>query len=230
MKITILTIFPELFESFKKYSIIKRAIELNKVSLEIVNFREFSLDIHKKVDEYQYGGGPGMVLCLQPIVDAIKKYRTKESKVVLLTPQGKTFNQKIAIENRDINHLILICGHYEGFDKRLENYINDEWSIGDYVLTGGEIPAMVVCDSLIRLIEGVISKDSLSNESFTTNLLDYDVYTKPIDFEGHIVPKILLSGNHNEIKKFREKNMLEKTKIKRQDLLKDKMKGKENEK
>jgi tRNA (guanine37-N1)-methyltransferase len=200
MKITILTLFPEIFNDFIKTSIVKRIIAKELVEIEVVNFRDFSDDKNKRVDDYQFGGGGGMIIKLQPIVAAIKKYRTKNSKVILLSPQGKQFKQKIAQSYSKQKHLILICGHYEGFDERIENYIDEQISIGDYVLTGGEIPAMVIVESTIRLLDGAISKQSLESESFSNgNLLDYPVYTKPIDFEGHKVPDVLLSGNHKKI-------------------------------
>ncbi|MDE7434187.1 MAG: tRNA (guanosine(37)-N1)-methyltransferase TrmD, partial [Mycoplasmoidaceae bacterium] len=212
MRITILTLFPKMFDGFLNESIIANAIKSKKVKVDIVDFREFSKDKHKKVDDYQYGGGSGMVLMLQPIVDCIRAYKKKDSHVVLLSPQGKQYKQTKAKQLLKYKHLILIAGHYEGFDERITHYIDEIISIGDYVLTGGEIPAMAIADSVIRLIDGVISKGSLDSESFTSNLLDYPIYTRPTNFEGHKVPEILLSGNHEKIDKYRYEQKLKKTK------------------
>lgn len=218
MKITVLSLFENFFNEFKKTSIIKKAIANNLVDIEIVNFRNFSKDSHNKVDDTPYGGGAGMVLTLQPIVDAINHVKTPNSKVVLLTPSGKTYNQQIANQLKTLEHLILICGHYEGFDERIINYVDYEISIGDYILTGGEIAAMAILDSVIRLIPNVISVNSLESESFDNNLLDYPNYTKPYNFNGYKVPEVLLSGNHKEINKVRKEWQINKTKINRKDL------------
>lgn len=220
MKITVLSIFENIFDNFINTSIIKRAIEKKLVDIEIVNFREFAKNKHKKVDDTPYGGGAGMVLLLQPIVDAINYYKTSNSKVVLLSPSGSVYNQKKAIEFSKIEHLILICGHYEGFDERILNYVNYEISIGDYVLTGGEIPAMVLIDSIVRLIPKVISASSLENESFNNCLLDFPNYTKPYNFNGYKVPDVLLSGNHKKINNIRKIWQKDKTKFNRNDLFK----------
>ncbi|BAC43893.1 tRNA (guanosine(37)-N1)-methyltransferase TrmD [Malacoplasma penetrans] len=218
MKITVLSLFENFFNEFKNTSIIKKAIANNLVDIEIVNFRNFSKDSHNKVDDTPYGGGAGMVLTLQPIVDAINHVKTSNSKVVLLTPSGKTYNQQIANQFKTFEHLILICGHYEGFDERIINYVDYEISIGDYILTGGEIAAMAILDSVIRLIPNVISVNSLESESFDNNLLDYPNYTKPYNFNGYKVPEVLLSGNHKEINKVRKEWQINKTKINRKDL------------
>lgn len=218
MKITVLSLFENFFNEFKNTSIIKKAIANNLVDIEIVNFRNFSKDSHNKVDDTPYGGGAGMVLTLQPIVDAINHVKTPNSKVVLLTPSGKTYNQQIANQLKTFEHLILICGHYEGFDERIINYVDYEISIGDYILTGGEIAAMAILDSVIRLIPNVISVNSLESESFDNNLLDYPNYTKPYNFNGYKVPEVLLSGNHKEINKVRKEWQINKTKINRKDL------------
>jgi tRNA (guanine37-N1)-methyltransferase len=219
VKITILTLFPNLFENFLNESIVKRTISKKIVSINIVNFRDFSNDKkHQRVDDYQYGGGAGMIIKLQPIVDAIKKYRTKKTKVILLSPQGEKFTQKKANFLSQENDLIIICGRYEGFDERIINYVDEIISIGDYILMGGEIPAMVIIESVIRLIDNTINKKSLESETFTDNLLDYPVYTKPIIFDGYAVPKVLLSGNHEEIKKYRANERIIKTKKNRVDL------------
>lgn len=203
MKIDILTIFPSMFEGFLNESIIKRAIDKGKVKINLINFRDYTLDPHGKVDDTPFGGGAGMVLMIQPIYDALMSIKTKDSYVVLLTPGGNVFNQQRAREFVKYKHLILICGHYEGFDDRIKSLVDEEISIGDFILTGGEIPAMVISDAVIRLIDGVINKDSLISESFDSNLLDYPVYTKPREFKGMKVPEILLSGNHKKIEEYR---------------------------
>lgn len=221
LKISFVSLFPEMFNGFLNSSIIKKAIENNLIEFEIVNFRKFSLDKHHKVDDYQYGGGAGMVLMLQPIVDCIKAIKTNNSIVILTTPKGKLFNQTLALEiSKTYNHIILISGHYEGFDERIKNYIDLEISIGDFILTGGELPSMVIADSISRLIKGVINQESLQSESFNNYLLDYPIYTKPVNFDGYEVPKVLLSGNHNEINKFRLDKQIEITKLNRPDLYK----------
>ena len=219
MKIDILTIFPEMFEGFLKTSIIKRAIENNKVEIKIHDIRKYSKDPHKKVDDYGYGGGRGMVLMPEPIFEAIDDIKTKECKILLMTPQGKPYKQKTAYELSKEKHLIIICGHYEGFDERIRTLADIEISIGDYVLTGGELPSMVITDSIVRLLDGVIEKESHLNDSFNNNLLDYPVYTNPVEYRGMKVPEVLLSGHHENIKKFREEEALKKTRIRRPDLL-----------
>lgn len=203
MKIDILTIFPSMFEGFLNESIIKRAIDKGKVKINLINFRDYTLDPHGKVDDTPFGGGAGMVLMIQPIYDALMSIKTKDSYVILLTPGGNVFNQRRAREFVKYKHLILICGHYEGFDDRIKSLVDEEISIGDFILTGGEIPAMAISDAVIRLIDGVINKDSLISESFDSNLLDYPVYTKPREFKGMKVPEILLSGDHKKIEEYR---------------------------
>ncbi len=219
MKIDILTIFPEMFDGFKNTSIIKRAIEKEKVIIDIHDIRKYSKDPHKRVDDYGYGGGKGMVLMPQPIFDAVDDLKTENSKVILMTPQGFKYNQKLAYDLTNEKHLILICGHYEGFDERIRTLADMEISIGDYVLTGGELPSMVIADSVVRLLDGVIEKQSHENDSFNNNLLDYPVYTKPLDFRGMKVPEVLTSGHHANIEKFRHEEALKKTKMRRPDLL-----------
>ena len=219
MKIDILTLFPKMFDGFLNESIIKRAIESNKVEVNIHNFRNYSTDPHQKVDDYGFGGGPGMVLMPQPIYDCVNAIKTDDSKVILMTPQGVKYNQNIAKKLVNEKHLIFICGHYEGFDERIRLLADMEISIGDFVLTGGEIPSMAVCDSIIRLIDGVIENDSASFESFEDNLLDYPVYTRPADFRGMKVPEVLLSGHHANINKWRREEQLKRTEIRRPDLL-----------
>ena len=219
MKIDILTIFPEMFEGFLKTSIIKRAVEKNIVKIRIHDIRKYSTDKHKKVADYWYGGGRGMVLMPQPIFDAVDDIKTKESKVLLMTPQGKPYKQTLAYDLSKEKHIIIICGHYEGFDERIRTLADEEISIGDYVLTGGELPSMVISDSIVRLLDGVIEKESHINDSFNNNMLDYPVYTKPENFRGMKVPEVLLSGHHANIKKYREAEALKKTKDRRPDLL-----------
>lgn len=208
MRIDILTLFPEMFTGFLNESIIKRAIDKKIVNINIINFRDYTTDPHNKVDDTPFGGGAGMVLMPQPIFDAVEDIRTDDSFVVLLTPSGKTYNQKVANCFKEKKHLILICGHYEGFDERVKTLCDLEVSIGDYILTGGEVPAMAICDSTVRLLDGVISKESLQSESFDGDLLDYPVYTKPRDFRGMLVPDVLLSGNHKEIEEYRKREQI----------------------
>ena len=230
MYITVLTLFPKLFDNFLTQSIIKRIIQKKIVKIDIVDFRRYSQNKTKRVDDYQYGGGAGMVIGLSSIVTAIKKYRMKNSRVVLLSPQGKTYDQVKARAYAKIKHLILIAGHYEGFDERLINYVDEVIYIGDYVLTGGEIPAMAIIETVVRLLDNGINKDSLHNESFDKHLLDYPVYTKPIDFEGYQVPKVLLSGNHKLIKEYRIQEQIKKTKKYRNDIYELYLKEYQNDK
>ena len=221
MKIDILTIFPEMFEGFLTTSIIKRAIQNKFVDIEIHDIRKYSKDPHKRVDDYSFGGGRGMVLMPQPIFDAVDDLKKENSKVILMTPQGIPYKQKMAYDLSLEKHIIIICGHYEGLDERIRSLADIEISIGDYVLTGGELASMVVTDSVVRLIDGVIEKESHINDSFNNNLLDYPVYTKPVNFRGMKVPDVLLSGHHANIKKFREDEAYKKTKERRPDLLED---------
>ena len=219
MKIDILTLFPEMFEGILHNSIIKRAIENNKVKVNLHNFRKYSKDQHHKVDDYGYGGGKGMVLMPQPIMDAVDDLKKDDSLVIMMTPQGKTYNQKLAYELVKEKHLIIICGHYEGFDERIRQIVDLEISIGDFILTGGEIASMAIVDSVVRLIDGVIDLESHQKESFNDNLLDYPVYTKPQEYRGLKVPDVLLSGHHENIKKWRLEQQLKRTKERRPDLL-----------
>ena len=219
MKIDILTLFPSMFDGFINESIIKRAIENKKVEINIHNIRDYSKDPHKKVDDYAFGGGAGMVLMPQPIFDAVDDLKKDNTKVILMTPQGIKYTQKKAYELTKETHLIIICGHYEGFDERIRSIVDIEISIGDFVLTGGEIPAMAISDSIIRLLDGVIVKESHENDSFNNNLLDYPVYTHPSDFRGMKVPDVLLSGHHANIAKWRLEEQLKRTKERRPDLL-----------
>ena len=221
MKIDILSLFPNMFEGVFSESIIKRAIEENRVEINIINFRDYTLDPHNKVDDTPYGGGAGMVLMCQPIFDCVEKIKTKDSKVILLTPSGKPYKQSIAYDLSHEKHLIIICGHYEGFDERIRSICDLEISIGDYVLTGGEIPAMVLIDSITRLIPGVIEEESHLEDSFNNNLLDYPTYTKPRVYRGMEVPEVLLSGDHKKIEEYRKEESIKKTKEARPDLLGD---------
>lgn len=218
MQIDILTIFPEMFDGFLNTSIIKRAIENNKVKINVHNFRDYSLDKHKKVDDYPYGGGSGMVLMCEPIFRAIESIKKENSIVIMLTPSGKVFKESIALDLSKKEHIILLCGHYEGFDERIKTIVDMELSIGDYILTGGEVPAMAITDAITRLIPGVISEGSLEDESFNENLLDYPVYTKPADFRGIKVPEVLLSGHHKNIDEYRQNEKVRLTNKNRSDL------------
>lgn len=219
MKIDILTLFPNMFSGFINESIIKRAIDSNKVEINIYNIRDYSKDIHKKVDDYGYGGGAGMVLMPQPIFDAVDAIKDEDSCIILMTPQGVKYNQKMAYDLALKKHIIIICGHYEGFDERIRTLADIEISIGDFVLTGGEIPAMAISDSVIRLIDGVIEKESHENDSFNNDLLDYPVYTHPAEYRGMKVPDVLLSGHHANIDKWRREEQVKRTKERRPDLL-----------
>ncbi len=219
MRIDILTLFPKMFEGILEESIIKRAIEKKLVEIHIINFRDFSHLSNHQVDDTPYGGGSGMVLRPEPIVEALESVKTKNSKTLLMCPQGVPFKEKKAIELSHEKHLIIVCGHYEGYDERIREFVDEEISIGDYVLTGGEIPAMAIMDSIIRLLPGVIKEESYLEDSFMNDLLDYPTYTKPADFRGLKVPEILLSGDHAKIKAWREEQALLNTKKRRSDLL-----------
>ena len=218
-RIDILTLFPNMFDGFLNESIIKRARNQGLVDINVINFRNYSKDPHNKVDDTPYGGGCGMVLTPQPIFDAVESLKKENTYVILLTPDGKTYNQPLAYKLAKFDHIILICGHYEGFDERIRTLADMEISIGDYVLTGGEIPSMVIVDSITRLIDGVIEKDSHQFDSFNNNLLDYPTYTKPRDFREMKVPDVLLNGNHKEIEKYRLDEQIKRTKERRPDLL-----------
>ena len=222
MKIDILTLFPGMFDGFLNESIIKRAIDGKYVSINLTDYRKFTKLKNGQVDDTAFGGGAGMVIMVDPIVSALKELKTKDSHVILMDPKGKLYKEKDAKRLKEYKHLILICGHYEGIDERIKHYVDEVISIGDYVLTGGEIPAMAITDSIVRLLPGVITDESLDNESFNENLLDYPVYTKPREYEGLEVPEVLLSGNHQKIKEFNESEALRITKEVRPDLLEDK--------
>ena len=219
MKIDILTLFPHMFQGVFEESILKRAIDEGKVEINLVNFRDYTKDPHNKVDDTPYGGGAGMVLMCQPIFDCVASLRKEDSVVVLLTPDGEVYNQAMAYELSQEKHLILICGHYEGFDERIRSICDREISVGDYVLTGGEIPAMAVVDSITRLLPGVITEESHINDSFHDQLLDYPTYTKPRVYEGMEVPEVLVSGDHQKIDQWRREESMKKTQERRPDLL-----------
>ena len=219
MVIDILTLFPEMYNGVFSESIIKRAIDSQKVVINLHNFRDYSIDPHHKVDDTPYGGGNGMVLTCQPIFDCVNELKKENSKVILLTPDGELYKEKMAYDLSKESHLILICGHYEGFDERIRSICDMEISIGDYVLTGGEIPSMVLVDSIVRLIDGVIEEGSHLNDSFNNNLLDYPTYTKPREYMGMAVPEVLLSGDHKKIEEYRKEESLKRTRERRPDLL-----------
>ena len=219
MKIDILSLFPEMYSGPFAESILKRAQQENKVEINIHNFRDYSTDPHHNVDDTPFGGGSGMVLACQPIFDCINDLKTNDSKVIMMTPSGKVYNQKLAYDLSKEKHLIILCGHYEGFDERIRSICDMEISIGDYVLTGGELPSMILVDSIVRLLPGVIDSESSLNESFNNNLLDYPVYTKPRVYNGMEVPEILLSGDHAKIAEYRYSEQIRKTRELRPDLL-----------
>lgn len=219
MKIDILTLFPSMFDGFKTESIMKRAIEKGKVEINIIDIRDYTPYKNNQVDDYQFGGGGGMIMMCEPVFNAVESIRTEDSTVILLTPRGETYNENKAYEFKDKKHLIIICGHYEGFDERIYTLADELVSIGNFILTGGELPAMMITDSVVRLIDGVITSTSLEYESFNDNLLDYPVYTKPREFRGMEVPEVLLNGNHKLINEYRESERKRITKEYRKDLL-----------
>ena len=218
MKIKILTLFPEMFDGFMTNSIIKRAIEKGLVEISIFNIRDFTNDKYGRVDTPPVGGGAGLIMKCQPIVDCLKNVKSENSHTVLLSPKGATYSQQKAINLSKLQEIILVCGHYEGVDDRINYYIDESISIGDYILTGGELGSMVIADSIIRLIEGSISEDSIKEESFDNDALEYPQYTEPYNFDGHKIPDILYSGNHEAIDKWRRKESLKITKELRPDL------------
>ena len=226
MRIDIITIFPKVFDPILGESIIKRAQKKGILKIKVHDLRDYSKDKHKKIDDRPFGGGPGMVFKPEPIFAAVKSIKSKNKgrkpKVILLTPQGKTLNQKAAQRFSKCKNLILICGHYEGIDERVRQYlVDEEVSIGDYILTGGELPAMVLVDTVVRLLHGVLGdKDSAKSESFCHGLLEYPQYTRPANFKGKKVPKVLLSGDHQKIANWRREQAYKVTKKKRPDLIK----------
>lgn len=239
MRIDVLTIFPQMFDVPFSFGIFKRAIDQNLVSIKVHNIRDYTQDRHHSVDDYPYGGGPGMVFKPEPLFEAVAAVKaeapeesgTTEPPVILLTPQGRLFNQQIATELSNYRHIILICGHYEGIDERVvEHLVTDEISIGDYVLTGGELPALVVIDAVLRLLPGVLgSEDSAQEDSHVNGLLEYPQYTRPADFRGWTVPEVLLSGNHAQIARWRREQIVRRTLERRPDLI-DKTKLSKEEK
>ncbi len=219
MRIDILTLFPEMFAPIKE-SIIKRAVDNNLVEVNVINIRDFANPPHYKCDDEPFGGGAGMVMMCEPIFKGIESVKDENSKIFYMSPRGKAFNQTIAQEMSKLEHIILLCGHYEGIDQRVIDYFNiEELSIGDYVLTGGELPAMVVTDTVVRLIPNVIKRESIEDESFSDNLLEYNQYTRPAVYRDMSVPEVLLNGNHAKIAEFRRTQSLEITKRNRPDLL-----------
>ena len=221
MKFDVLTLFPEMFNSLEE-SIIGRAKEKGLIEINLINIRDFSKDKHKKVDDTPYGGGAGMVIKPDVVYDAYFSIENKNAKVIYLSPQGNVLTQSKVKELSKEQHLILLCGHYEGIDQRvLDEIVDEEISIGDYVLTGGELPAMVLIDSVSRYVGGVLNEESTKEESFSNKLLEYPQYTRPEEFRGRKVPEVLISGHHENIKKWREEKSLEVTKLKRPDLLRE---------
>lgn len=230
MRITIATIFPEMFEGFITTSIIKKAVLKGLVEIDTVDIRSFTKDKHRRVDDYPFGGGQGLVMMAQPVIDALNSVKTPESKVIFLTPVAEVFNQQKAKDFVSLKHIILLCGHYEGIDERIMEHVDMCLSIGDFVLTGGEVAAMVVTDAIVRLVDGVIAEASHQQESFEGDLLEYPQYTRPAQYEGKAVPDVLLSGNHEAIRKWRLKQSLRKTMQYRPDLLRKRIFNKEEKK
>ena len=219
MRFDILTLFPNMFDILNE-SILGRAQEKNLININVVNIRDFSKDKHNKVDDTPYGGGAGMVMRADVVYDCYNSVKTDDSKVIYLSPQGKTLDQDKVKELSKEKHLILLCGHYEGIDQRvIDEIVDEEISIGDYVLTGGELPAMVLIDSVSRYVEGVLNKESIQEESFTDNLLEYPQYTRPEVFRGKKVPEVLLTGHHQNIEKWRKEQSIKITQSKRPDLM-----------
>lgn len=218
MKIKILTLFPEMFENYLNCSIMKRAIAKGAVEISTHNIRDFTLDRDFRVDNPPVGGGAGLIMQCQPVLDCLKSVRTPNSKVILMSPRGKTFDQKKAIEYSKLEDLIIICGHYEGMDERINSYVDEQVSIGDFILTGGELPALTISDAIVRLLDGAITGESLDIESFDDSLLEYPQYTLPREYEGQIVPDVLFCGNHGVIEKWRRKESLRLTRKLRPDL------------
>lgn len=218
MKFIILTLFKEMYESFLNNSIMKRAISKGLIEIKLVNIRDYTKDKYHRVDTPPIGGGAGLILKCQPIYDALMDNITSNTYKIILTPRGKTFNHEKALELSKKEEILIMCGHYEGYDERIYKYFDEEVSIGDFILTGGETASFCLIDSISRLIKGVISDESLDEESFTNSLLEYPQYTEPYDFNGDLVPDILYSGDHKEIQKYRQYQRLSLTKKLRPDL------------
>ncbi len=227
MKITILTLFPEMFSGPFEYSIVKRAKEKKMITIDIVNIRDFATDAHKSIDDRPYGGGAGMILRVDVVDRALQSIKKRgKTKTILLDPGGATFTQKKAKELSQLDHVILLCGHYEGVDDRVRSLVDEEMSIGEYVLTGGEIPAMVVVDSIVRLRPGVLKKEhATKDESFSEHLLEYPQYTKPRVYKGKEVPEVLTSGDHQKIQDWQKEHALIKTRKNRPDLLRKRVRA-----
>lgn len=219
MKIDIITLFPNMFDGFVNESIIKRAREIKAVEINVVNLRDYTLDKHNKVDDTPYGGGAGMVLMCQPVFDCIKALRKENSLVIMMTPQGKVYNQQMAYSLKLKEHIIILCGHYEGFDERIRSIVDLEVSIGDFVLTGGETAAMVITDSIVRLLDYVIDIESHANDSHSNWMLEHPHYTKPREYEGMKVPDVLLNGDHKKMNEWKLKESIRRTYERRPDLL-----------
>lgn len=220
MRFDILTLFPEMFDALN-HSILERAQKNQKIQINLINIRDFSKDKHKRVDDTPFGGGAGMIMTCQPLFDAINSVKTESSKIVYMSPKGYLLKQNKVVELAKCEHIIIICGHYEGIDQRvIDHFDMEEISIGDYVLTGGELPAMVLVDSVSRYVDGVLSQGSTDEESFSNGMLEYPQYTKPREYEGLIVPEVLTNGNHKEIEKWKKEQSLNITKNRRPDLLK----------
>lgn len=222
MKIKIMTLFPSFYDEFLKSSIIGRAISKGIVEITLVNIRDYSLDKNHRVDDHPIGGGAGLIMRLEPLVDCLKDNTTEKTHKIYMGPKGHTYNQKDAIRLSKMDEICLICGHYEGVDARFSDYVDEEISIGDFILTGGEIPAMAITDSIVRLLKGSIADDSTKEESFNNSILEYPQYTYPYEYEGKKVPEILFCGNHEVIKNYQRKQAIKETYEKRKDLF-DKM-------
>lgn len=219
MKFSVISMFPELFDAFVKEPDIKRSIASGRVNIEYLDLKEMVPGSFRHIDDSPYGGGAGMLIRCEPVVNAIRSVKVEGARVILLSPEGQPYTQKKAHELAELVHVVLICGHYEGFDARIDHYIDEKISVGDYILTGGELPAMTVMNSVIRLLDGTIRKESTKEESFEDGLLEYPQYTHPKVFEGYAVPNVLLSGNHEAIKQWHQEQALKRTKEIRSDLL-----------
>ncbi|MEG0365104.1 MAG: tRNA (guanosine(37)-N1)-methyltransferase TrmD [Erysipelotrichales bacterium] len=227
MRFKVLTLFPDIIESFKQHSIIKRAIEADKIDVDIIDYRNYTTNKHMKVDDTPYGGGNGMVLSVQPIDAALKANKSDKSKVILLCPTGKPFKQEDANALAKEEELIFVCGHYEGYDERIRDYVDYEYSIGDYVLTSGELSSMIMMDAIGRLVDGVIEAKSHEEDSFQNGLLEYPQYTKPQEYDWKKVPEVLVNGHHAKIDEYRLRESIIKTAKNRPDLLENKELSKE---